>query len=191
MTETQDQRKQDTEKTEKKYPLMRRIVIGVDPAVTHQSTSDETGIIVAGVGVDENYYVLDDLSGRLRPVEWAARVVKAYHTYQAERVVAEVNQGGDMVESTLRVMDPRISYKGVRASKGKMVRAEPVAALYEQGRVFHRQCFLDLEKQMCAFTGDPKDGTSPDRLDALVWALSELGLSDRAPGAPHLWIAAI
>ena len=169
--------------------VMRRIVIGVDPAVTHQSTSDETGIIVAGLGVDDHYYVLEDLSGRLRPLEWAARVVAAYHKYKAERVVAEVNQGGDLVESTLRVMDPRISFKGVRASKGKVVRAEPVAALYEQGRVFHRHCFLQLEKQMCAFTGDPKAGGSPDRLDALVWALSELGLSDRAPGAPGLWIA--
>ena len=167
---------------------MDRIVIGVDPAVTHHSGSDETGIIVAAVGADQNYYVLEDLSGRLRPMEWAERVIKAYYKYGADRVVAEVNQGGDLVENTIRMVDPRISYRGVRASKGKLIRAEPVAALYEQKRVFHARCFLDLEKQMCAFTGDPRDGSSPDRVDALVWALTELGLSDRAPDAPSAWV---
>lgn len=170
--------------------LFHRIVIGVDPAMTHKAQSDETGIIVAGLGVDQHYYVLDDLSGLYHPTAWAQQVVKAYDQYACERVVAEVNQGGDLVESTLRAVRPHISYKGVRATRGKALRAEPIAALYEQGRVFHRRCFSTLEQQMCQFTGSPS-GPSPDRLDALVWALTELALSEAAPGAPHCWVAQI
>jgi len=166
---------------------LSRVVIGVDPAITHHEKSDETGIIVAGVGVDENFYILEDLSGRYRPNEWAEKVIEAYDRYGADRVVAEVNQGGDMVENTLRMVDARISYKGVRATKGKILRAEPISALYEKGRVFHRCCFQKLEDQMCRFTGEREAGESPDRLDALVWALTELALSPQAPGAPRVW----
>lgn len=165
-----------------------RIVIGVDPAMTHHENSDETGIIVAGLGVDNHFYVLDDLSGRYRPTEWAEKVGEAYAYYKADRVVAEVNQGGDLVEATLRLVHRRLSYKGVRATRGKIVRAEPIAALYEKGRVFHRQCFQKLEDQMCRFTGERHEG-SPDRLDALVWALTELALSPDAPGRPKVWVA--
>ncbi|HCI49123.1 MAG: hypothetical protein A2621_02115 [Alphaproteobacteria bacterium RIFCSPHIGHO2_01_FULL_41_14] len=166
------------------HDCFRRVVIGVDPAVTHHENSDETGIIVAGLGRDNNFYVLEDLSGRYRPTEWAERVAMAYEEYGADRVVAEVNQGGDLVEATLRMVDPRLSYKGVRATRGKLVRAEPIAALYEKKRVFHRQCFQKLEDQMCRFTG-VREESSPDRLDALVWALTELALS--APGRPTAW----
>ena len=165
----------------------RRIVIGVDPAITHHEKSDETGIIVAGLGVDQNFYVLDDLSGRYRPTEWAEKVAQAYDAYQADRVVAEVNQGGDLVEATLRMVAPQLSYKGVRASKGKMIRAEPIAALYEKGRVFHRRCFPRLEEQMCQFTGERGEGASPDRLDALVWALTELAFSPGGLTFARVW----
>lgn len=165
---------------------LRRVVIGVDPAVTYHAESDETGIIVAAQGMDTHFYVLDDLSGRYRPIEWAEKVAEAYHFYKADRVIAEVNQGGDLVETTIRMVDPSLSYKGVRATRGKMIRAEPIAALYEKGRVFHRQCFQKLEDQMCRFTGE-REEKSPDRLDALVWALTELALSDAAPGRPKVW----
>ena len=163
---------------------LKRVVIGVDPAITHHENSDETGIIV-----DNNFYVLDDLSGRYRPTEWAEKVVDAYDHYKADRVVAEVNQGGDLVEATLRMVDRRLSYRGVRATRGKIVRAEPIAALYEKKKVFHRQCFQKLEDQMCRFTGERTEG-SPDRLDALVWAMTELALSADSPGAPRAWIVA-
>ena len=168
---------------------LKRVVIGVDPAITHHENSDETGIIVAGLGLDNNFYVLDDLSGRYRPTEWAEKVVDAYDHYKADRVVAEVNQGGDLVEATLRMVDRRLSYRGVRATRGKIVRAEPIAALYEKKKVFHRQCFQKLEDQMCRFTGERTEG-SPDRLDALVWAMTELALSADSPGAPRAWIVA-
>lgn len=165
---------------------LRRVVIGVDPAVTYHDQSDETGIIVAALGLDHNFYVLEDLSDRYRPTEWAEKVVEVYHRYKADRVVAEVNQGGDLVEATIRMVDPRVSYKGVRATRGKIIRAEPIAALYEKKRVFHRQCFQKLEDQLCRFTGE-RDEKSPDRLDALVWALTELALSNATLGLPKVW----
>jgi predicted phage terminase large subunit-like protein len=160
-------------------PSLRRIVVAIDPATTSGEESDETGIVVAGVGVDGEGYVLDDLSGRLAPTEWARRAVAAYQRHEADRVVAEVNAGGEMVEATLRVVDRNVSFKAVHASKGKVARAEPVAALYEQGRVHHVGAFPALEDQMCSFTTGydrSSAGMSPDRLDALVWALTELML---------------
>lgn len=158
-------------------PAMKRIVVAVDPAVTSNATSDETGIIVAGLGVDGEGYVLEDDSGKYSPDAWARRIVTLYRKHEADRVVAEVNNGGDFVESVLRTVDETLSYKEVRATRGKQVRAEPVAALYEQGRVHHKQEFDDLELQMT--TWDPAtDKQSPDRVDALVWALTELMLNN-------------
>lgn len=154
-----------------------RIVVAVDPAVSNTEGSDLHGIIVAGRRKNDTMVVLEDSSRRGSPMEWATEVIRLYKLYGADRVVAEVNQGGDMVETTLRMADPNVSYKAVHASKGKVTRAEPVSALYEQSRVFHLGSFPDLEDQMAQFTRDfDKDamGYSPDRVDALVWAASEL-----------------
>lgn len=167
-------------------PEMRRIVVAVDPAVSSKRGSDETGIIVAGLGCDNHAYVLADLSGKYTPLMWAQAVVKAYYDFEADRVVAEVNQGGDLVEATLRSIDPLISYKPVRASRGKVTRAEPVAALDLQGRIHHAGHFARLEDQMCGF--DPlMGGGSPDRVDARVWAMTELMLSGPRPEGPRVW----
>lgn len=154
-------------------PDLKRVVIGIDPAVTATDDSDETGILVAGVDRAGEGYVFDDLSGRYSPDGWARRVSYAYHHREADRAVAEVNNGGDLVEATLRTVDKAISYKAVRATRGKYTRAEPIAALYEQGRVHHVGTFPELEDQMCTWVPGEK---SPDRLDALVWALTELML---------------
>lgn len=162
-------------------PAMRRIVVAIDPAASSGDEADETGIVVAGLGEDAHGYVLADLSGRFRPHEWAARAIAAYHAHCADRIVAEVNNGGEMVEATLRMLDASVPYKPVHASRGKMMRAEPVAALYEQGRVHHVGGFPALEDQMCVFAGSASGGASPDRLDALVWALTEL-MVERASG---------
>jgi predicted phage terminase large subunit-like protein len=155
-------------------PPMARVVVGVDPAVTSGEDSDETGIIVAGRGIDNRAYVLADRSGRYSPHSWANIVATSFRDLQADRVIAEVNNGGDLVEMTLRTVAPNIPYKKVHASRGKRVRAEPIAALYEQGKVTHLHGLEQLEDQMCSFTPDTQ--SSPDRLDALVWALSELML---------------
>lgn len=154
-------------------PPMLRIVVAVDPAVTAHEDSDETGIIVVGYGADGNFYVLDDITGTYKPNEWATKVVKAFEQWEADCVVAEVNNGGDLVESVIRNVDKFISYKQVRASRGKVVRAEPIAQLYEKGKVFHVGVLSSLEDQMCSF--DPLHmEKSPDRVDALVWGLTEL-----------------
>lgn len=165
------------------HPPLRRIVVGVDPAVTANEKSDETGIVVAGLGEDGHGYVLDDRSLVDSPSGWAHTAVRAYQAMQADRIVAEVNQGGDLVEMAIRTVDPRASYKAVRAARGKITRAEPIAALYEQGRVHHVGSFKGLEDQLCDW--DPLSSPeSPDRLDALVWALTELML-EPAPGRRH------
>ena len=162
---------------------LARVVVAVDPAVTSGADSDETGIVVAGVdaGGDAGarFRVLEDLSGRLSPDLWARRVVDAFRRHRADAVVCEVNQGGDLVAATLRTVDPSLPVRAVRATRGKRLRAEPVAALYEQGRVRHHGGFPALEDQMAGFTGAPGDA-SPDRLDALVWALTDLAF-DRPP----------
>ena len=160
------------------HPDLQRVVVAVDPAVTSGEESDQTGIVVAGLGVDGRGYVLADLTCRLSPDGWARRAVTAYHAHTADRLVAEVNNGGDLVERVVRTVDPDVSYKAVHASRGKQTRAEPVAALYEQGKVSHVGSLPDLEDQMCAYTPDGYDG-SPDRVDALVWALTELMLTSR------------
>ena len=152
-------------------PPMKRIVVGVDPAVTSKTTSDETGIVVCGIDGDDNGYVLGDCTMRGTPTQWAGAVIAAYHRWGADRVVAEVNQGGDMVENTLRQVDPSVSYRAVHAAKSKYRRAEPIAAQYEKGRVHHVGMFPELEDQMCSWV---QGEDSPDRLDALVWAFNDL-----------------
>ena len=152
---------------------LRRIVVSIDPAASVGEDSDETGIIVVGLGYDGLGYVLADVSGKYRPIEWARTAIRAMTEWDADRIIAEVNQGGDMVEQTLRSIDSRIPYKGVRGAKGKFSRADPVSAIYEQGKVRHCGLFATLEDQMCSF----EPGTtswSPDRMDALVYALTDL-----------------
>ena len=153
-----------------------RIVVGIDPAVSSHEGSDETGVVVAGRDDRGHAYILEDLSGKYPPDAWARTAISAYHGWRADRIVAEVNQGGALVESTLRMVDPDVPYIGVHASRGKFVRAEPVSSLYEQGRVHHCGYFPKLEDQMLSFTVDVDRGRhgSPDRCDSLVWALSEL-----------------
>ena len=156
-------------------PDLIRIVVAIDPAVSTGAASDETGIIVAGIDEDGTGHVLEDLSGRLSPDAWARRAIDAFQRHAADSLVVEVNQGGDLVTQTLRTVDPLVPVRAVRASRGKRSRAEPVAALYEQGRVHHVGALPDLEDQLCAYTGAAGEG-SPDRLDALVWALTDLML---------------
>jgi predicted phage terminase large subunit-like protein len=160
-------------------PVLLRVVVAIDPAVSSNPNSDETGIVVAGLGRDMHAYVIDDVSGRYTPSAWARRAIRAFVDHQADRIVAEVNQGGALVEANLRTVDPRIPYKAVRASRGKAIRAEPIAALYEQGRVHHVGALGALEDQMCAWDPTLNEG-SPDRVDALVWAVTEL-LLEAAP----------
>lgn len=162
----------------KEAPDFQRVVVAVDPAMTSGEESDETGIIVAAKGIDGHGYVLSDLTCRMSPDGWARRVVNAYTDHNADRVIAEVNNGGDLVERIIRTADRNISYKAVHASKGKRVRAEPISHLYEQGRVHHVGPFDALEDQQCSFTPDGFDG-SPDRVDALVWALTELMIDQK------------
>jgi phage terminase large subunit-like protein len=161
----------------KAVPQLIRIVVAIDPAVSSGDEADETGIIVAGKDADGHGFVLADHSGRYPPTEWARSAIGLYRQYKADRVVAEVNNGGDMVEATVRMVDPNVSYSAVRATRGKVMRAEPVAALYEQKRVHHVGAFPTLEDQQCGFAADfdrASAGFSPDRVDALVWAFTEL-----------------
>jgi len=166
---------------------LSRLIIAVDPAVTHGRKSDETGIIVAGITPDGIGVVLEDLSCRTSSHVWIRTVIEAYHRLNADRVVAEINIGGELVEQLLRTYDPSISYKGVRASRTKAIRAEPIVALYEQGRIWHCAHFPILEEQMCSYIPGQTHG-SPDRLDALVWALTELIL-ECPPFMGKIWFA--
>jgi len=155
-------------------PELKLVVVGVDPAVTSKKTSDETGIIAAGIGVDDRYYVLDDRSLLDTPEKWAKMSVKCFHDHEANILVAEVNNGGDLISTVLRMHDPSIRVQQVWASRGKQIRAEPITMLYEQGKVSHVGYFPDLEDEQC--TWDPSDpkSKSPNRVDALVWALTYL-----------------
>ncbi len=154
---------------------LTQIIVAVDPAVTTGDDSDETGIVVVGKDRNNEYYVLEDLSGRHTADSWGRIVLNAYYEWEADRIIAEVNNGGDLVEKVIRDKDNNVSYRSVRATRGKMLRAEPIAALYEQKRVHHMGIFADLESQMCSYVGQLKP--SPDRLDALVWGLTELSKS--------------
>jgi len=156
-------------------PEMQRIVVSIDPAVTSGENSDETGIIISGRGVDNRYYVIDDISGRMSPDAWAQKAVNAYHEHDADKIVAEVNNGGDLVERLIRTVESGVPYKAIRSSRGKFLRAEPISALYEQGKVSHLGVFSELEQQMCGYT--PETAKSPDRLDALVFGITELSAS--------------
>ena len=163
-------------------PPLHRIVVAVDPPVTSGPLADECGIIIAGTGVDGLGYVLADLSCQgLSPRSWAEKVVCAYHDYDADRVVVEVNQGGELVTTLLEQVDPSVPIRQVRARRGKALRAEPVAALYEQGRICHVGLHATLEDQMVSFEYGSSQVKSPDRLDALVWALTDLFLRRKAP----------
>ena len=157
-----------------KAPDLRRIVIAVDPATTATDESDETGIIVAGIGFDGRGYVVEDLSGRYRPEEWAQIVARAFDRHKADVVVAEVNQGGDMVASVMRACGAAsLPVRTIHAKRGKVLRAEPVAVLYEQGRVSHVGALAKLEDQLTTWDAATAKA-SPDRLDALVYAVTEL-----------------
>ena len=161
------------ENTEKE---LTQIIVGIDPAVTANQDSDETGILVVGKDFNNEYYVLEDISGKYSPDQWARKAINAFYEWGADRIVAEVNNGGDLVERLLRNIDANIPYRSVRATRGKILRAEPIAALYEQRRVHHIGVFPELESQMCSYTGEANQ-QSPDRLDALVWGLAELSKS--------------
>ena len=154
-------------------PPMVRVVVGIDPAVTSGEDSDFTGIITAGVSADGHYYILSDDTIKASPDAWARKAVSSFELHKADRIIAETNNGGDLVVHLLRQVNPNIPVKKVTATRGKAVRAEPIASLYEQGRVHHTQYFSELEDQMCEWEpGVSKE--SPDRMDALVWALTEL-----------------
>lgn len=161
-------------------PEFCRVVVAVDPPVTATHKSDRCGIIVAGLGEDRRAYVIDDrsLQGR-QPQVWARAVVAAFNDHHADRIVAEVNQGGDLIETVLKSIEANVPVRKVRASRGKWLRAEPVASLYAEGRVVHVGRFDALEREMCRFTAAGRvDGKSPDRVDALVWALTDLMLGE-------------
>lgn len=177
-------------------PDMARIVVSVDPAATSTEQSDETGIVAAGLGVDKHGYVLSDYSGRYKPEAWARRAIVAYDDLEADRIVAEVNNGGEMVGFTVSAVaremhrngersSSEVAFKAIHASRGKVPRAEPISALDEAGRVHHVGLFDRMEKQLC--TWEPMSGMrSPDRLDARVWALTDLMLKKEA-GGPRIW----
>lgn len=157
---------------------LRRIVVAVDPSGTKgDGGGDDIGIVVAALGVDGRAYVLQDATCQLSPEGWGRRAVDMYHRWDADRIVGEKNFGGDMVRFTVSTADKKAAYKDVNATRGKVVRAEPISALYEQGKVSHCDIFADLEDQMCNMTAGGYVGeNSPDRADALVWALTELML---------------
>jgi len=158
-------------------PDLERVVVAIDPAVTNTSDSDETGIIVVGRAEGSLFYVLADYSGRYSPDEWANKAIDAFIIHQADRIIGEVNNGGDMVEHTLRTVNGTVPYTAVHASRGKRLRAEPIAALYEQEKVFHAPNLATLESQMVSWT--PETPSSPDRLDALVWGMTDLSQKGR------------
>jgi len=157
-------------------PPLARIVIGIDPPAGSRPGSDACGIVAAGRAEDGTVYVLEDATAAgLAPADWAAKAVALYRRLAADTLVAEVNQGGDMVRAVLRQVDESVPLKTVHATRGKWLRAEPVAAMYAQGKVKHVRPFEELEDQMCDFEPSGlSSGRSPDRLDALVWAVTEL-----------------
>lgn len=162
-------------------PELARVVVAVDPSVTGRDSSAECGILVCGIDYRDppHAYVLADASLIASPAVWAQRAVSSFHEWRADRLIAEVNNGGEMVELTIRTIDRSLPYRAVHASRGKATRAEPISGLYEQGRVHHVGSFPELEDQLCGW--EPGE-TSPDRLDALVWALTELCLSRNREG---------
>lgn len=163
---------EDTRITLDQMPTLYRIVVAIDPAVTSGEDSDMTGIVTAGLATNGHFYVLADNTLRATPNEWGKAAVEAFREWKADRIVAEVNNGGDMVVMVLQQVERNIPVTKVHATRGKRMRAEPISALYEQFRVHHVGAFPELEDQMVMWT--PESNESPDRLDALVWALTEL-----------------
>jgi phage terminase large subunit-like protein len=159
----------------KNHPPLVRIVVAIDPQAADNEDSAETGIIVAGKDKAGHGYILDDITVKGSPLTWGRAAVDAYHRWQADKIIGEANNGGDMVESTVRTVDPTVNFAKVHASRGKTTRAEPVSALYEQNKVHHLGELAELEDQMCTWVQGEK---SPDRMDAAVWALTELLLGD-------------
>jgi len=162
-------------------PDMAFVVVAIDPAATSDEGADDTGIIVAGLGLDGDAYVMDDATCHLPPDGWGTRAVRRYRKHKADEVVGERNNGGEMVEHVIATVDARVPYKGVWASRGKQTRAQPVAALYgnppkRPPRVHHVGSFPELEDQLCTWV--PGEEDSPDRLDALVWAITELMIEE-------------
>lgn len=164
-------------------PQLARVVIAIDPSGTDgDDEGDPVGIVAAGRGIDGRGYVLCDDTCKLSPDGWARRAITAYHRHEADRIVAERNFGGAMVHAVIRAADSSVPYKEVTASRGKVARAEPVSALYEQGRISHVGAFPELEDEMCLVTASGFVGEgSPNRVDALVWALTEVMLAHQAP----------
>jgi phage terminase large subunit-like protein len=165
-------------------PDLARVVVAIDPSVSSHEGSDECGIVVAGRCANGHGWILEDLSGRFAPHEWAKIAIDAYKLHSADRIVAEINQGGDLVENTIRTIDPNVPFTAVHASRGKYTRAEPIAALFEQNKVHLVGSFPRLEDQMTSFVADLDRARagSPDRVDSLVWALTEL-MVERTPYA--------
>jgi phage terminase large subunit-like protein len=156
-------------------PTLERIVVGVDPAVTSTEVSDTHGVVVCGLGSDGHGYVLEDASLRGSPSQWANRALAMYDKWEADAIVIEVNQGGDMVRHTLNSTGRTVNIIEVRATRGKHVRAEPISALYSTGRIHHVGSFPELEDQLCAFTAHGYEGKdSPDRADSMIWCMTEL-----------------
>ena len=168
-----------TEDAAGRLPPLRRTVVAIDPAVTHKRESDETGIAVVGQGEDGEYYVLHVAGYRLSPAGWARRALSLFDQYQADRIIAERNNGGEMVEHTIRMERRDVPIKTIVASRGKVLRAEPIAALYEQGRIHHIGIFLEAEEQMCSF---PVANEHDDLVDALVYGLTELSTPQKKWG---------
>ena len=155
-------------------PAMKRICVAIDPAVTSTEGSDETGIMVEGLGYDNHLYILEDLSGKYTPNEWATISVQAYHDFKADVIVGEANNGGDLIEAVVKGVDKYVKYKKVTATRDKRTRAEPVAAVYERGEAHHvGENLLTLETEMTTWAGK-KGEASPNRIDALVWGAAEL-----------------
>ncbi len=157
-----------------RHPALVRIVVGVDPKASKEANS-ETGIVVAGIARDKHVYILDDMTVGGSPSDWGKQVVAAYHKYAADKVIGEVNNGGDMVEYVVKSIDDKVAFEQVRASRGKEVRAEPVSALDDKHEIHHVGMFASLEDQMCTWV--PGD-LSPDRMDARVWAVWALRLKE-------------
>jgi len=161
-----------------KQPDFSRLIISVDPAVTSKKHSDKTGIIVAALGIDQCAYILaDETVEQCHPTQWAEKLVHLYEYWKADCIICETNQGGDLIKSLLHQINPDLAVKNRHASQSKRLRAEPVAALYEQGKIFHCGVFEALETEMSSFTLGRNSIKSPDRLDALVWAVHELKLA--------------
>ena len=165
---------------------LSRVVVSIDPAVSTNAESDMTGLIVAGIDINGCSYIIEDATDRLSPEAWATKAIDLYHKYSADRIVYERNQGGDLVRYTLQTIDETIPLKGVHASRGKFARAEPVSSLYERGKVKHLRGLDALETQVTTWEPLGSIG-SPDRLDAMVWAVTELALKGIAK--PELRLA--